>query len=90
MTKVGEFTRQITQSAMDNILDTFTGATTNYVHLCSLVRELDKRAAAGDEVAEKAIDHVIEFNRLIILAESLSKVRVVIVRKKGERTEKED
>lgn len=68
--KEGEVMRTNLKIAMQRILDMASGADTSYVPLRWMLEEMDKRAAAGDKEAQKVIDIVIHFARLIDVAES--------------------
>lgn len=58
---------ETTRTAMENLLDTFTGADGGgrYVLFCSLIKELDRRSKDGDEYATQMLTFVHYTSRLI-------------------------
>lgn len=54
--------------AFQYILDTFSGANSDFAAFMFLIREFDERAAKGDEAAAKVLQEVIKFSRLIKVA----------------------
>ncbi len=63
--------REESKAAFLNILDTITGADggVRFVYFKSLIEEMDKRAEAGDADAQKLIDVMMRFSRLIDVAQ---------------------
>jgi len=64
--------RYDTKQAFQQILDTFSGADggISFVLLKTLVEELDQRAESGDQAAQRIVEVVYQFARLINLANS--------------------
>ena len=57
------------RDAFHHILDTFSGANSDFPALLFLVREFDKRAANGDEAAAELLKTVTRMSRLIATAQ---------------------
>ena len=55
--------------AFNHILDTFGGANSEFVALLFLVRELDSRAANGDEAAAELLKVITRMSRFITVAQ---------------------
>ena len=57
------------EKAFNDLLDVFSGGdNTRYIALQRLVREFDRRAGKGDDVAYKALLPIVQVSRLIDIA----------------------
>jgi len=65
--------RTLTKDALDNIVDCFSCADggIHFMSVTQLIEEFDKRAEDGDKAAERLIEVVYQFNRLINVTEEL-------------------
>jgi len=63
--------RHATKESFDTIMDTFATAGTPFVKLLMAVRQFDAQAEAGDEAAQKIIELVHQFSRLINACQKL-------------------
>lgn len=63
--------RKETQKAFENILDTITcgDGGERFLKFRLFIREFDKRAADGDKEAEKIVDLIRQFSKLIDIAQ---------------------
>ena len=63
-------TNPMLDKAFNEILDCFTGADggSSFMHLQGFLEEFEKRAANGDEAADKLLTVVYQFARLIKVA----------------------
>lgn len=53
------------KEALDWIVEVITSKPSKFIRLVSLVRDMDRRAAAGDTEAQKIVDVVRQFARMI-------------------------
>lgn len=69
--KIMEMTRPKMQAAMQQILDTFTGADggISFTRLCATCQVLDAMAAKGDRDSEEALKCVLQLHRLIEISD---------------------
>ena len=65
--------RHKTKAALDNILDTMTGSDgcIKFLFYTNFIKAMDKRAKEGDKDAEKIIEIIIQFSRLIDVSQDL-------------------
>jgi len=54
--------------AFQHLLDTFSGANTDFAAFMFMMREMDKRAATGDMAAYEIIKIMVGFSRLVKVA----------------------
>jgi hypothetical protein len=67
--------KQEYQDALDNILDTFTGADggAKFLYVKILITNMSIKVANGDKAAKEVLDVLINFSRLIDIAEKVQK-----------------
>lgn len=63
--------RESTQKSIDNIVDVMSGADgcVNYMTFLTLMREIDKKAEAGDAAAVRVVAVVTQFDNLLKTAQ---------------------
>jgi len=61
--------RRETKKAFDNIIETIYGGGAAFVEFMLTIKELDKAAESGNEMAKEAIDIVKKFNKLIEISQ---------------------